>query len=170
MALEIAKVVAGAVGPIMQGLDGLFTSDDERNKARLALDTGLSHAFGAVLAHQAEQEQARTERHKNDMNSDSFLSKNIRPITLVVLTALFIFLVVLDSMPADFATDADGAQIRGAGGILVEAAKFEVKERWITLLESLLIAVYGFYFVSRGVQASMQSYSKMKQTSQPELK
>lgn len=161
--IDTAKAITGAAGAIMSGLDGLFTSDAERNEARLILDAGLNQAFGDVLEHANRQEVERTARHALDMNSDSWLSKNIRPIVLVVITTLFIFLVVLDSMPASMVNQVDG-------GILVQAAKFAVKERWIDLLETLLVAVYGFYFVSRGIQASMQSYTKMKNATQPELK
>ena len=71
-----------------------------------------------------------SKRWTADMGSDSYLSKNTRPMTLIFLTVSMIFLIVLDSLDIDF-------------GVNVE---------WIELLKSLLITVYVAYFGSRGVE------------------
>jgi len=75
-------------------------------------------------------EQERTKRHASDMNSDSWLSKNIRPMTLIFLSIFLALLIVLDSAIGD---------------------GFDVKEKYISLLETLALAVYSFYFVLRGI-------------------
>lgn len=74
--------------------------------------------------------QEVSKRWTADMASDSYLSKNTRPMTLIFLTVSMIFLIVLDSLNIDF-------------GVNVE---------WIELLKSLLITVYVAYFGSRGVE------------------
>jgi hypothetical protein len=74
--------------------------------------------------------QEVSKRWTADMSSDSYLSKNTRPMTLIFLTVSMIFLIVLDSLDIDF-------------GVNVE---------WIELLKSLLITVYVAYFGSRGVE------------------
>lgn len=74
--------------------------------------------------------QEVSKRWSADMASDSYLSKNTRPMTLIFLTVAMIFLIVLDSLNIDF-------------GVNVE---------WIELLKSLLITVYVAYFGSRGVE------------------
>jgi len=74
--------------------------------------------------------QEVSKRWTADMASDSYLSKNTRPMTLIFLTVAMIFLIVLDSLNIDF-------------GVNVE---------WIELLKSLLITVYVAYFGSRGVE------------------
>lgn len=74
--------------------------------------------------------QEVSKRWTSDMASDSYLSKNTRPMTLIFLTVSMIFLIVLDSLNIDF-------------GVSVE---------WIELLKSLLITVYVAYFGSRGVE------------------
>ena len=65
-----------------------------------------------------------------DMRSDSWLSKNTRPLTLVFLTISMVLLIFIDSTGLDFEVD---------GG-------------WVDLLKSLLITVYVAYFGSRGAE------------------
>ena len=74
--------------------------------------------------------QEVSKRWTADMSSDSYLSKNTRPMTLIFLTVAMVFLIVLDSLNIDF-------------GVSVE---------WIELLKSLLITVYVSYFGSRGIE------------------
>ena len=74
--------------------------------------------------------QEVSKRWTADMASDSYLSKNTRPMTLIFLTVSMVFLIILDSLNIDF-------------GVNVE---------WIELLKSLLITVYVAYFGSRGVE------------------
>ena len=71
-----------------------------------------------------------SKRWSSDMKSDSWLSKNTRPLTLVFLTISTVFLVLLDSLDIEFG----------------------VSSEWIDLLKSLLITVYVAYFGSRGVE------------------
>jgi hypothetical protein len=71
-----------------------------------------------------------SKRWQSDMSSDSWLSKNTRPMALIFLTVSMIFLILLDSLDIEF-------------GVNIE---------WIELLKSLLITVYVAYFGSRGVE------------------
>lgn len=82
-----------------------------------------------------DREASRTERHAADMASDSWMSKNIRPITLVFLTIVYMTIVVLDS---------------------IGTLQFDVAAAHQSTIEILLTAVYGFYFVSRGVEKVVQ--------------
>ena len=68
-------------------------------------------------------------RWSSDMKSDSWLSKNTRPMTLIYLTIVMSILIVLDS-----------------------TLLLTVKEGWVSLLEALLITVYVAYFGSRGAE------------------
>ena len=74
--------------------------------------------------------QEVSKRWESDMKSDSWLSKNTRPMTLIFLTISTVFIILLDSFNIDF-------------GVNIE---------WIDLLKSLLITVYVAYFGSRGVE------------------
>lgn len=69
-------------------------------------------------------------RWRADMKSDSWLSKNTRPLALVFLTASAVFMMAVDSFHL----------------------QFDVDESWIDLLKTLLVTVYVAYFGSRGAE------------------
>lgn len=77
-----------------------------------------------------------SKRWDSDMISDSWLSKNVRPLTLLYLLLVMTILVISDSIDNGF----------------------QVKDIWITLVESLLITVIIAYFGSRGIE----KYTKIK--------
>ncbi len=68
-------------------------------------------------------------RWASDMKSDSWLSKNTRPMTLIYLTLAMTIFIVLDS-----------------------SVLLEINDGWVSLLEALLITVYVAYFGSRGAE------------------
>tara|TARA_R110000850_G_scaffold98_3_gene484 strand:+ start:450 stop:899 length:450 start_codon:yes stop_codon:yes gene_type:complete len=74
--------------------------------------------------------QEVSKRWEYDMKSDSWISKNTRPMTLIFLTISTVFIIILDSLNIDFGVNTE----------------------WIDLLKSLLITVYVAYFGSRGVE------------------
>jgi len=74
--------------------------------------------------------QEISKRWDSDMLSDSWLSKNTRPLTLIFLTVSMVILILLDSFNINFVVDSE----------------------WIDLLKSLLITVYVAYFGSRGIE------------------
>jgi len=76
-----------------------------------------------------EMEQV-TERWDSDMTSDSWLSKNTRPLTLLYLTFMTTLFVILDSSDSPF----------------------KVGSEWVELLKTLLVTVYVAYFGSRGFE------------------
>lgn len=72
-----------------------------------------------------------TERWKSDMGSDVKLAKVIRPVMLIVLTVIFLGLVIFDS---------------------IDNQPFNVKESYVSLLEILMLTVFGAYFAGRTVE------------------
>jgi len=68
-------------------------------------------------------------RWSSDMTSDSWLSKNTRPLTLIYLTLSMTIFIILDS-----------------------TVLLEINSGWVSLLEALLITVYVAYFGSRGYE------------------
>jgi len=70
-----------------------------------------------------------SQRWVSDMKSDSWLSKNTRPMTLIFLTLAMTIFIILDS-----------------------TLLLEIKRGWVSLLEALLITVYVAYFGSRGAE------------------
>ena len=116
----LSLLTGGLIKDVGNVIDKLTTTDEERLAAKQKIQELLEKAD------QDAQTQV-TERWKMDMQSDSFLSKNIRPLVLVYLTSIFTILAF-----------ADG----NVGG-------FEVAQEYIPIFQSLLITVYGAYFVGR---------------------
>jgi hypothetical protein len=80
--------------------------------------------------------QEVTKRWQSDMNSDSWLSKNVRPLSLAFLTISLFIYIILDS----------------------SLNSFSVADNWIELLGSLLLLVYGGYFGMRSVEKVAQTW------------
>ena len=113
-------ITGGLIKDIGNIIDKVTTTDEERLQAKQKIQELLEEADKDA------QEQV-TERWKYDMQSDSFLSKNIRPLTLVFLTVMFTLLAFTD------------------GNI----GEFSIQKEYIPIFQTLLITVYGAYFVGR---------------------
>jgi hypothetical protein len=83
-----------------------------------------------LLEQDTVEMQEVSKRWSSDMKSDSWMSKNTRPMALIFLTTSMVLLVFIDSTGLDF----------------------EVDSAWVDLLKSLLITVYVAYFGSRGAE------------------
>ena len=121
-------ITGGLLKDIGKVIDNLHTRDEERLEAKQKLQELLEQADKGA------QDQ-ETERWKYDMQSDSFLSKNIRPLVLVFLTVMFTLLAFTDG---------------NIGG-------FTVQEQYVPIFQSLLITVYGAYFVGRTWEKNKKS-------------
>ena len=110
------KGVFGVVKNLIKIDPDLPLEDKERALALLQQDT-------------IEMEEV-SKRWASDMQSDSWLSKNTRPLALIFLTISMVLLIFVDSMGVDFDVDSG----------------------WVDLLKSLLITVYVAYFGSRGAE------------------
>ena len=84
----------------------------------------------ALLHQDTVEMQEVSKRWQSDMQSDSWLSKNTRPMTLIFLTVAMVLLIFIDSTGLEFSVDSG----------------------WVDLLKSLLITVYVAYFGSRGAE------------------
>ena len=115
-AADLVKGVGGVI-------DNLHTSEEEK----LAAEQKIKEL---VANYEVEMEKQITERWKVDMNSDSWLSKNIRPMVLIFLVVSTILIIFID-----------------AGTI-----NFEVKASWVDLLQLVLITVIGAYFGGRSLE------------------
>ena len=104
-------------------LDNLSTSKEEKLEAKRKIKE-------LMVNHQVEVEKNVSERWKADMNSDSWLSKNVRPLVLVFTIACTMLLVFIDS-----------------GSIT-----FQVQQKWTDLLQLVLITIIGAYFGGRSVE------------------
>ena len=124
----LSLLTGGLIKDVGNVIDKLTTTDEERLAAKQKIQELLEKAD------QDAQTQI-TERWKVDMQSDSFLSKNIRPLVLIYLTIIFTALSFFDCY---------------IGG-------FQVAEEYIPIFQSLLITVYGAYFVGRTWEKAKKS-------------
>tara|TARA_Y100000361_G_scaffold13077_1_gene10334 strand:- start:941 stop:1333 length:393 start_codon:yes stop_codon:yes gene_type:complete len=115
-ASDLVKEVGGVI-------DNLTTSKEEKLEAERKIKD-------MIMGYEAEMQKQVTERWKVDMASDSWLSKNIRPLVLIFLVTSTILLIFIDA------------------GLL----KFEVKSSWVDLLQLVLITVIGAYFGGRSLE------------------
>tara|TARA_R100001440_G_scaffold37685_2_gene57151 strand:+ start:1809 stop:2207 length:399 start_codon:yes stop_codon:yes gene_type:complete len=123
----LGKIFSSAGGELVESvggvLDELITSKDEKLEAKRKLKE-------LILKHEAEMDKQITDRWNADMASDSWLSKNVRPMVLIFLIVCTMLLIFID-----------------AGAI-----SFTVEEKWTDLLQLVLITVIGAYFGGRSVE------------------
>ena len=123
----LGKIFSGGAADLVKGvggvIDNLTTSKEEKLEAERKIKELVSN-------HEVEMEKQITERWSMDMNSDSWLSKNIRPMTLVFLVVSTVLIIFIDA------------------GVI----SFEVKDTWVDLLQLVLITVIGAYFGGRSLE------------------
>ena len=121
------KLFSGGASKLVESvggvLDNVITTDEEKLEAKRKLKE-------VILSHEAEMEKNITDRWSADINSDSWLSKNVRPMVLIFLVVSTVLMIFID-----------------AGAI-----KFTVEEKWTDLLQLVLITVIGAYFGGRSFE------------------
>ena len=121
------KLFSGGASKLVESvggvLDNVITTDEEKLEAKRKLKE-------VILSHEAEMERNITDRWSADMKSDSWLSKNVRPMVLIFLVVSTVLMIFID-----------------AGTI-----QFTVEEKWTDLLQLVLITVIGAYFGGRSLE------------------
>ena len=115
-----AWLTGGVIKEIGNVIDKLTTTEEEKLEIKKQLQIILEEADNNA-------QQQVTDRWNADMNSDSWLAKNIRPLVLVFLTFVFSLLAFTDGNIGDF----------------------KIAKEYIPIFQTLLITVYGAYFVGR---------------------
>ena len=121
-----------AVGSLLGGdtikdvgniIDNLHTSKEEKEAAKQKMEEILA------AAEQAAQAQVSA-RWEADLKHGSWLSKNIRPLTLIFLTAIFTILSIFDG----------------------NVGEFTIGEAYVPVYQTLLMTVYAAYFAGRSIE------------------
>ena len=112
-------------------IDDLHMSGEEKAEAKQKLETIL------IQAEQAAQAQVSA-RWEADMKHGSWLSKNIRPITLIFLTAIFTVLSIFD------------------GNLQIGDKAFTIGAAYVPVYQTLLMTVYAAYFAGRSIEKVKQ--------------
>jgi len=123
----ITKLLSSGATELVKGVGGVLDNLTTTKEEKLAAELKIKDM---IMGYEAEMQKQVTERWKVDMNSDSWLSKNIRPIVLVFLVVATILLIFID-----------------AGTI-----RFVVEDKWTDLLQLVLITVIGAYFGGRSLE------------------
>jgi len=132
------------VAPEILSIAGSITGIEGLNKLAKHIEDsdGLTQQDKDMLLDELRQDviemQEISKRWQYDMQSDSWLSKNIRPLCLAFLTATLFLYIILDS------------SLEG----------FKIAPNWIDLLSSLLLLVYGGYFGARSVEKVTKNWNK----------
>jgi len=123
----LGNLLSGGAADLVKGvggvIDDLHTSEEERMAAEQKIKELIAN-------YEVEMEKNITSRWEADLKSDSWLSKNVRPMVLIFLIVCTMLLIFID-----------------AG-----ALKFNVKDSYIDLLQMVLITVIGAYFGGRSFE------------------
>ena len=123
----LTNLFSGGAADLVKGIggvvDNLHTSKEEKLEAERKIKELMAN-------YEIEMEKNITSRWEADLKSDSWLSKNVRPLVLIFLIICTMLLIFID-----------------AGTI-----KFEVKSSWVDLLQLVLITVIGAYFGGRSLE------------------
>ena len=116
----IQWLTGGVIKEVGDVIDKLTTTEEERLEVKKQIQQILEDADS-----KAQEEVSK--RWEADMKSDSFLSKNIRPMVLIYLTVIFTVCAFFDG----------------------NVGEFIIAEEYIPIFQTLLVTVYGAYFVGR---------------------
>lgn len=117
-------------------IDKFFPDPEQKAKAQLELLKMQQDGTLAQLNADISEQQELTKRLQADMASDSWLSKNIRPMSLVALFVAYVMFAMMSAF---------GIETRGA---------------YVDLLGQWGMLAFGFYFSSRGMEKIAEVWAK----------
>ncbi len=132
---KVGKFLKGKAPDILNGIGEILPDNGAFGivKNLISSDSNIEPQDKEIALKLLDQDIAEmnniSARWESDMKSDSWLSKNTRPMTLIFLTLTMTIFIILDS-----------------------TVLLEIKTGWVSLLEALLITVYVAYFGSRGAE------------------
>ncbi len=103
-------------------LDTTITNKEELQQVKNELEK---------IVNEAEKNASNqvTDRWRSDNLSDNKLSKNIRPLSLIFVTVVFVIISFMDG----------------------NVGEFKLNESYIPVYQTLLLSIYGAYFVGRTI-------------------
>ena len=122
----------------MKVLDKFFPDPEQKAKAQLELMQMQQNGELAKMQADMQEQGELTKRQENDMRSDSWLSKNIRPMTLIaILVGYFIF-------------------------AMMSAFDLDTNEKYVELLGTWGMVIMSFYFGGRTMEKISDMMNKKK--------
>jgi hypothetical protein len=126
----LAKIFGGAAGGVAEKISNIIAKHTFSKEDKARFENEMAKVF---LEAESEMQKNVTERWKTDMTSDSWLSKNVRPMVLIFLVVSTVLMVFIDA------------------GVI----SFDLKDSHTDLLQMILLTCIGAYFGGR-------SYEKIK--------
>ena len=123
----LGKLLSGGAADLVKNVGGVIDNLHTSNEEKLEAERKIKEL---IANYEVEMEKNITSRWEADLKSDSWLSKNVRPMVLIFLIVCTMLLIFID-----------------AGAI-----KFNVKDSYIDLLQMVLITVIGAYFGGRSFE------------------
>ena len=123
----LGMLTGGGTKDLIEGVGGVIDDLHTSEEEKLAASQKIKEI---VASYQATLEKEISSRWQADMASDSWLSKNVRPLVLIFLVISTVLLIFID-----------------AGAI-----NFVVEAKWTDLLQLVLITVIGAYFGGRSLE------------------
>ena len=123
----LQKVFSSGTGELIKNVGGVLDNLTTTKEEKLAAQQKIKEL---ISSHELEMQKQVTNRWEADMKSDSWLSKNVRPLVLIFLVVSTVLMIFID-----------------AGAIT-----FNVEQKWTDLLQLILITVIGAYFGGRSLE------------------
>ena len=123
----LAKLFGGAGADIAGKISGIIDKHTFSKEEKAKLKSEMDQVF---IAAEADMQKNITERWKTDLQHGNWLTKSVRPLTLIFLVVSTVVMVFIDS------------------GFIA----FNVEEKWTDLLQLTLITVIGAYFGGRSIE------------------
>jgi|TARA_B110000858_G_scaffold165454_1_gene192090 hypothetical protein len=123
----LAKLFGGIGSNIAEKISGIIAKHTFSKEDKARFENDMTKVF---LEAENEMQKNVTERWKTDMTSDSWLSKNVRPMVLIFLVASTVLMVFIDA------------------GLI----SFDLKESHTDLLQMVLLTCIGAYFGGRSIE------------------
>jgi len=123
----LSTIFSGGAKDLVEGVGGVIDNLHTSKEEKLAAEQKIKEL---ISSYEIEMEKTITDRWKSDMASDSWLSKNVRPMVLVFLVVSTVLMIFIDA------------------GVI----SFNVEAKWTDLLQLVLITVIGAYFGGRSLK------------------
>jgi hypothetical protein len=123
----LAKLFGSARASVAEKISGIIDKHTFSKEEKAQLKSEMDKVF---IDSEAAMQKNITERWKVDLQHGNWLTRSVRPLTLIFLVLSTVLMVFIDS-----------------GSIV-----FEVEEKWTDLLQIVLITVIGAYFGGRSIE------------------
>ena len=123
----LTSIFSSGAGELVKGVGGVIDNLHTSKEEKLAAEQKIKEL---VANYEVQMEKEISSRWNADMKSDSWLSKNVRPLVLIFLVVSTVLLMFIDA------------------GVI----NFVVEAKWTDLLQLVLITVIGAYFGGRSLE------------------